>query len=186
MGDEERKTAAAVLAEKYKYGKYSYYEQIKKPLLACLIERRLEKGVTANTARLYLESECGESDFEGAWREFRDEEDRELFSKTTGFESLADIPKNALAQKLFLFFVLRSINERDLPNINESEEGFAESERSLTWKFIGITREEYEALYREKLKDAVSELTGVPDKPNGGGVAPENITASGRSKRRKA
>jgi hypothetical protein len=31
----------------------------------------------------------------------------------------------------------------------------------LLWKFLDIPREEYETLYREKLKDAVEKLTKI-------------------------
>ena len=74
--------------------------------------------------------------------------------------SFREIPKDPTLQKIFLFLTVADLNARSLPNIDDGEEEWRDTETRLFWKFAGMTREEYVEMYRERLSAAVAEANG--------------------------
>lgn len=173
MTDEERKAAAAKLAEQYSYSNYGYLKKIRKAALDDIISRRVEEGSEENLAALYLKNKIGVEDGEGNFQDFESDAEREFFRQTTGFENFLDIPQEPLLQKVFMFLLASSFSENSLPDISGSEKEWEETKKSPFWKFTGISREDYETLYREKMKAVVAELTGAGASETS--AAPEQI-----------
>ena len=163
--EEDRKAVAKKVDGKYN-SSWRLKHGIKEELLETIMARQIKAKHNENWAAAWLadkysgEGENGEPhgidpDYEGLAQE--------IFGPMASF---SEIPKGPMLQKIFLFLTVAGLEARNLPDIDDSEAQWRDAEKSLFWKFAGVTREEYLDMYRERLSSAVAEVCG---QPNSGG-----------------
>jgi ParB/RepB/Spo0J family partition protein len=155
---EDQKAVAEKVKEKYR-NSWSLMHTVKETLLEAIISKRLKEESQVNLAAAYLAEECSGEDKTGKWHEI-DPDYQDVFKAIFGpddIAKLADIPAEPLIQKIFLFIIAANINTRDMPDLNDNDAQWAETEMSLFWKFAQVTRDEYTMMYREILSAAVKD-----------------------------
>jgi len=161
---EEQKSIADMMEKKHPYP-WNFFSDIRETLLAMIVSKRLKEESKENVAAVYMMSKFSGNDKEGNWHEI-DPEYQGLFETIFGKGfSLDKIPRDPMIEKIFKFIIALSIDNRNMPELNDSEDKWARSEESLFWKFAQITKEEYCGMYRELLTTAIREEIGKGDKP---------------------
>jgi ParB/RepB/Spo0J family partition protein len=162
--EEDREAVVKKVKEKSRGNHWALRNEVKERLLDAIIAKRLEEGSGENLAALYLTRRCSGEDAEGNWREIDDEE---LFAALFGPEAIAgykDIPMEPLIQKLFFYLIADGVHARDLPDPDDFKPDWNgewdDLDTALFWKFAQVSREEYAALYKEQLAQAVREAAG--------------------------
>jgi ParB/RepB/Spo0J family partition protein len=161
---EEQKAVAEKVKEKYQ-SEYSLRRKIRDKLLKILVDKRLREESRENLAALFLRDICEGTDKKGKIVDFEDEKDQEIFNTIFGPEGIHnfdEIPREPLSEKLFLFIIVSRMKGNDLPDINDSEQEWENTEQSVQWKFLQITRNEYTMMYREILSEAVRAVIPGP------------------------
>jgi len=154
---EDRKAVAQKVDGKYR-SPWRLKHGIKETLLESIVGKRIKEVDDEHWAAAWLADKyanedangepCGiDPDYEGLAHE--------IFGPIASF---AEIPKDPMLQKIFLFLTVAGLKARDLPDIDDSEAQWLDAEKSLFWKFAGMTREEYLDMYRERLSAAVAEV----------------------------
>jgi len=161
---EEQKSIAAMMEKKHPYP-WGFFTDIKETLLTMIISKRLKEESKENIAAVYIMSKFSGDDEKGNWHEI-DPDYQELFETILGKGfSLDKIPREPMIEKIFTFMTALSIDNRVMPELNDSEEKWAKNVETLFWKFAQVTREEYCSMYRELLTAAIREEMGKGDKP---------------------
>jgi ParB/RepB/Spo0J family partition protein len=161
---EEQKAVAEKVKEKY-LSEYALKREIRNKLLKILIDKRLREESWENPAALFLRNLCEGDDEKGHTVDFEDKKDQEIFNTIFGPENIRsfnEIPRQPLYEKLFLFLFTIGFRGNNLPDINDSEEEWKNTERSMQWKFLQITREEYVMMYREIISEAIRAAISGP------------------------
>jgi ParB/RepB/Spo0J family partition protein len=155
---EGRQAAAERVKAKYR-SPWSLVNAVKYSVLHAAVFRRLKMESRENMAAAYLEDKCsGRDDDGGGYKEFIDAFDRDIFAAVfgpAGITRISDIPAEPLSERLFLFLAAAGFRTADLPDLNDSDEKWRKTEKSLFWKFAQMSREEYIAMYRKILSEAV-------------------------------
>jgi len=160
--EEDRKAAAQKVYGKY-HSSWRLKQGIKEKLLETIMARRIKAKHSENWAAAWLADKYSGEDESGEPRGI-DPDYESLAAEIFGpIASFAEIPKDPMLQKIFLFLTVAGIEARNLPDIDDSEAQWLDAEKSLFWKFAGVTREEYLDMYRERLSSAVAEACGQPD-----------------------
>jgi ParB/RepB/Spo0J family partition protein len=169
---EGRKAAAEKVKEKYQ-NSWSLIYKVKETLLSAIISKRLKEESRVNLAAGYLTATRSGEDSSGKWHEI-DPGYKDVFNAIFGpggIASFTDIPAGPLVQKIFLFIIATGIEKKDMPDLNDNEDQWAEAGMSLFWKFAQVTREEYTMMYRDILSTAV--MDAVNQEPPREETAPE-------------
>jgi ParB/RepB/Spo0J family partition protein len=164
---ESQKAVAEKVKEQYGW-RGNLKQEIRAKLLKALVSKRLKEESRENLAALYLRGVCEGTDDNGNTMDFEDEGDREIFNAIFGPEGITkfeEIPEEPLAEKLFLFLFAAGMKPNHLPDIDDSEEKWVDTERSMRWKFLQIARDEYTMMYRELLSAAVKEVVSRLEEP---------------------
>jgi ParB/RepB/Spo0J family partition protein len=154
---EEQKAVAEKVKEKY-LSEYALKREIRNRLFKIIIDKRLREESRENLAALFLRNICEGDDTEGHTVDFGDKKDQEIFNAIFGPENIRnfdEIPREPLSEKLFLFLFTIGLRGNNLPDINDSEQEWENTERSAQWKFLQITRDEYVMMYWEILSEAI-------------------------------
>jgi ParB/RepB/Spo0J family partition protein len=161
---EEQKAVAEKVKEKYR-SKYKLRNEIRNKLLKILVDKRLREESRENQAALFLRDLCEGDDGEGNVVDFEDKRAQKIFNAIFGpgnIRSFDEIPREPLSEKLFLFLLAVGIRDNNLPDIDDSEQEWENTEQSVQWKFLQITRNEYTMMYREILSEAVRAVIPEP------------------------
>jgi ParB/RepB/Spo0J family partition protein len=161
---EEQKATAKKLKAKYEYP-WNFINKVESAVFDTIISERLKKETRGNLTAAYLEDIYLDEN-----QEFTQNFDQKIFTAIFGPEGItriSDIPDEPLVRKLFLFLTATNFDTRDVPDINDDEDQWAETEKSLFLKFAQVTREEYIGMYREilsrEIRAAVQEGTERKD-----------------------
>jgi len=168
---EEKKEVAEKMHKRHEYP-YGFFRDINNGVMEVIIEKRLHAEDKENMAALYLENELSGTDDEGKYIEI-DPDYQRLFDLV--FErpfELSDIPEEPWVEKVFRVLIAISIKTNDLPGLRDTDDDWKETEKSLFWKFAQISREEYIALYKKLLTEAIRMETSASapqaEEPQGG------------------
>ena len=157
LTQEEQKAVAEKVEKKFQ-SSWQFKNGIKEALLDTIIEKMLQEKSKENLAAMYISEKRGGEDDEGNWHEF-DPDYQSLFDKifgSSGITKLSDIQSNPMLEKVFMFLIATGLRTNDLPDLDDDDEEWAQTEQSLFWKFAQIDKELYLQLYREILDEAVS------------------------------
>jgi hypothetical protein len=157
---EDRKAVAEKMEGKYK-SKHNLKYKIKNKLVNILVTKRLREENRENLAAMFLRNICAGHDKKGNAVNFEDKKDQDIFNIIFGPEGITnydEVPREPLAEKLFLFILASGIEWNYLPDIDDSEQEWSNTEGSIQWKFLQITRDEYIMMYREILSATVKEV----------------------------
>jgi ParB/RepB/Spo0J family partition protein len=172
---EEQKTIAKKVKGKYK-DKWRFNRAVKDIVLDTIVSKRIIEGSEENLAALYLADKFSVEDDDGKWHEI-DPDYRQLITRIFGYiKSFSEIPKEPLIQKVFTLLIACGIQSHNLPDLDDDD--FDEAEQSLFWKFAGMTKEEYIALYKETLKELIAELDNTPAQEDSEGEI-DNLNSEG-------
>ena len=164
--EEDRKAVAKKLDGKYRVA-WRFDNEVKEKLLESIIGRRIKEAGDEHWAAAWLADSYSGEDENGEPRGIDPDYEglaHEIFGPMASF---SEIPKDPMLQKIFLFLTVAGLKARDLPDIDDGEAQWLDAEKSLFWKFAGMTREEYLDMYRERLSSAVAEACGQPDSGTG-------------------
>ena len=160
--EEDRKAVAKKVDGKYN-SSWRLKQGIKEELLETIMPRQIKAKHSENWAAAWLADKYSGEDESGEPRGI-DPDYESLAAEIFGpMASFSEIPKDPMLQKIFLFLTVAGLGPGNLPDIDNSEEQWRDAEKSLFWKFAGMTREEYLGMYRERLSAAVAEACGQPD-----------------------
>jgi len=159
--EEERKTIAEKVKSKYN----SYYHlknDIKEDILNSVFKRRFTEENKTNLAAIYLADKFSGEDEDGKMHEI-DPDHKELVTAVFGdIESFAEIKTEPVTQKIFLLLIAMQIRTHDMPDLDDDEEQWNETENKLFWKFAQMSREEYAALYKGFLYQKIEDVKEAP------------------------
>ncbi|GHU82004.1 hypothetical protein FACS189468_5660 [Spirochaetia bacterium] len=180
---ESQKAVAAKVKEKYPWAG-DLKRVIKGKLIMALISKRLQEESRENLVAIFIRDLCEGTDDDGNILDFEDEEEQKIFNVLFGSDGITkfeEIPQEPLAEKLIMFIIATGIRMNDLPDIDSPEHRWETIEKSLKWKFLQVTKEEYIGMYRELLSAAIKEVQGEepaqeetpPDEPSEDESEPE-------------
>lgn len=155
---EEKKEVAEKMNKKYEYA-YRFFSDVEKGLIEMILDKRLNSDDKENTAALYIQCEC-----EGEGLEI-DPDYQPLFDMVLGkgFQP-KDIQEYPYFQKLFRVLLAIKVGNEDLPSLRATDEDWKETEKTIFWRFVQITREEYTEYYTKLLTEAIRMEVSKPDK----------------------
>jgi ParB/RepB/Spo0J family partition protein len=172
VNEENQKAVAEKVKEKYQ-SKWRFESAVKESVLNKIITKKVIEGSEENLAALYLEKKFSCDDDDGNYYEI-DPDSRNFITSIFGeIKSFSEIPKEPMTQKIFLSLIIADAGTNSIPDLKADDDDWAMMERSIFWKFIGMTKEEYIALFKETIKEKISAIDQVPnDEP-----APEETSA---------
>jgi hypothetical protein len=178
--EEDRKAAAEKVKEKYR-SSWTLKEKVKQALLKEILEKRLQEENKNNLAAVYLDYMFSVVDRDGVKHEF-DPVFGDIFTALfkpehiTSWDDLAVEPiiTEPLMQKLFFFFIVTSFKSSDMPDPHDFETTgpnedqqftgeWSDNDTNLFWKFAQMEKDEYIAMYKNILAEAIHAVEGGTD-----------------------
>lgn len=162
INEENQKAVAEKVKEKYQ-SKWRFESSVKEAILDKIITKRIIEGSKENLAALYLEKTFSCDDDDGNYYEI-DPDSRNFITSVFGdIKSFSEIPIEPLTQKIFLSLIIADAGTNSIPGLNADDDDWARMERSIFWKFTGMTREEYITLFKETVKQKIAAIDEAPN-----------------------
>jgi ParB/RepB/Spo0J family partition protein len=163
IAPEDKKEIAEIMQKRHEYP-YSFFRQVSERLMETIINKRLHEEDKESMTALYLAAELGTTDREGIWHEISPDYQGlfdTLFEKK--FE-LSQLPKEPWVEKIFKILIAFNVETNDLPELRDDDAEWKQHETTLFWRFAQMTKEEYIALYKRILTEAIVAEVNAPEK----------------------